>query len=251
MFALGTLYERGINNTPRRNYGTALKWYQEAAKLDVPEAIFNVGVCYEVGMGTAPDEKIALENFQKAADKGLPQAELKLASLYLVGHSVPVDVTKGLDYLQKAAEKNFPQAQMELGFIYYHGNFDQKRNLTKAQELFQKAADLGDPTAMRNLGHMTSAGEGMTANKAEGLRWYLLAQRFGFNQPEIQADIDGVKADLKEPEITKAEKDAADWTEKCRAKMEAAQAANQAASQAATEALSQAAPAPPAVPSAK
>jgi TPR repeat protein len=236
MLFLGTLYERGLNNAIKRNLGKALTWYQQAADLDLPEGIYNVGVCYEIGMGTAPDQKKAMDSYLKAAEKGLPQAELKLASLYLTGEGVTADVPKGLDYLKKAADKNFPQAQMELGFIYYYGNYETKRDLTKARELFQKAADMGDPAAMQNLGVMSVAGEGMEANKPQGLRWYLLAQMFGVNAPDIQKTIDGLKAELKPEEVTAVEADAKDWSDKFRAKVEAEQAANQAASQAAADA---------------
>jgi TPR repeat protein len=242
MLLLGTLYERGINNTPKRNFGKACEWYGKAAELDVPEAIFNVGICYEIGMGSAPDDKKALENFQKSADKGLPQAELKLASLYLNGDMVGQDATKGIEYLRKAAEKNFPQAQMELGAILYYGNFGQKRDLTQAKDTFLKAAELGEPTAMRNLGAMASAGEGMEANKTKGLMWYLLAQEYSGNNPNIQEVIDGVKAELKEADVAKAEKDAKAWSDDFKAKMAAAQAAAQAAAEAETTAAN---PSPP------
>jgi TPR repeat protein len=238
MILLGTLYERGLNNAIKRNFGKALSWYQQAADLELPEAIFNVGVCYEIGMGTAPDPKKALDNFLNAAGKGLPQADLKLASLYLVGDNVPTDIPKGLEYLKKAANTNFPQAQMELGLIYYYGNFGEKRDLTKAKELFQKAADLGAPAAMQNLGIMSVAGEGMEANKVQGLRWYLLAQQYGINTPDMQATIDSVKADLKPEEITKAEAEAKDWATKYQARVDAEQAANQAAQEAERDATS-------------
>jgi TPR repeat protein len=235
MLILGSLYERGLNATPKRNYGKALEWFQKAADLDSPEAYYYLGVYHEIGMGTAPDMKKALANYQKAADKGLPIAELKLASVYLNGDGAAKDLPKGFGLLESAANKNLPQALMDLGVVYYYGNFDKKRDLTKARELFQKAADLGVPNAMLNLGVMALAGEGMEANKTLGLRWYLLAQRYGINNPEMQTTIDGIKADLKPAEITQAEEDANKWADDYRAKVEAAQAANLAAQQAASE----------------
>ncbi|MDR2367996.1 MAG: hypothetical protein LBF58_07815 [Deltaproteobacteria bacterium] len=233
MIILGSLYERGLNNSPKRNFGKALDWYQQAANLDLPEGIYNVGVCYEIGMGVAPDMTKAMDNFQKAAGKGLPQAELKLASLYLNGDGVKADVTKGMDYLQKAADKNFPQAIMELGIVYYYGTFDKKRDLTQAKDLFQKAANLGQPAAMQNLAVMSVAGEGMVANKTQGLKWYLLSQQFGFNSPDMQTTIDGIKAEMAAAEVSKAEAEAKQWADDFRAKVEANQAAARAAAEAA------------------
>ncbi|MDR0620634.1 MAG: hypothetical protein LBJ61_01960 [Deltaproteobacteria bacterium] len=233
MLLLGSLYERGINTTPKRNYGTALQWYQKAAAQDLAEGHYNVGVYYEVGMGTAPDMKKAVASFQKAADKGLGIAEIKLASLYLIGDGVTQDTAKGLGLLEKAADKNIPQALLDLGAVYYFGNFDKKRDLTKAKELFLKAADLGVPAAMQNLGVMALAGEGMEANKVQGLRWYLLAQKYGLNNPEMQTTIDGIKADFQAAEISAAEEEADKWSADFDAKVAAAQAAQQAAQEAA------------------
>jgi TPR repeat protein len=234
MLALGNLYERGINNNPKRNLGTALGWYQKAAALEEPVAYFNVGTCYEVGLGTAPDQKKALDNFVKAADKGLAQAELKLASLYLNGQDVPLSIPMGMDYLTRAADQGFVQALMELGAIEYYGLFEQPRDLTKARDNFTKAANAGEPVAMKNLAAMNIAGEGMEANKAQGLTWYILAQQFGFNPPDLQTTIDEVKGGLKANEISQAEKNAQDWADKFKARVEAEQAINKAQAEAAS-----------------
>jgi TPR repeat protein len=239
MMALGSLYEQGFYNSPSRHFGKAMELYQKAAKHDLPDAFFQVGICYEIGMGTTPDPKKAVENFQKAAEKGLPQAEYKLATFYLTGENVTKDIPKGIKYLKKAVDKNFSQALMEWGAILYFGRFEQKRDLTKAKDTFIKAADLGNPLAMNNLAIMSVAGEGMEANKIQGLKWYLLAQKFGLNSPEMQTTIDGVKSDMKDQDISQAETEAKEWTDKFQAKVEAAQAASQAAQvagQAATKA---------------
>ncbi|MDR2444101.1 MAG: sel1 repeat family protein [Deltaproteobacteria bacterium] len=242
MLTLGMLYERGYPQI--RNYGKALNWYQKAAELDLAEAYFNVGVCYEFGMGTAPDFKKALDSYLLASKKGLAQADFKLASLYLNGQEVPVDTEKGLKYLNAAADQGLTAAIKEQGALYYFGNLGTTRDLTKALEIFTKAAEAGDPEAMKNVGIMYSSGEGVGANKTIGLKWYLLAQRFGFQNEAMDNSINELKSGLTEAQIKTAETEANVWAEQ----FQAAQEARAAAAQEAAAVQPPAAPAAPAKP---
>jgi TPR repeat protein len=243
MLTLGNIWEGSIS-AQNRNYGKALDWYQKAADLDLTDAYFHLGVCYEVGMGTAPDLKKAIGNFEKAAAKGFAPADFKLAVLYLNGaDGLTQDIDKGMKYLNSAADSGLTLALKELGALYYFGRLNTTKNLTKALEIFNKAAEGGDAESMKNVGAMTISGEGTAANKVEGLKWYLLAFRFGYTVPEMQQTIDDIKAGMTPEEVAKAEAETEAWAAKFTADQQAKAQANQAAAAAAQEAAQQTKPA--------
>ncbi|MDR0354850.1 MAG: sel1 repeat family protein [Deltaproteobacteria bacterium] len=234
MMVLATLYSSNTNAV-KQNFGTALQWFQKAADAGVAEAFVNLGNAYEVGLGTAPDIKKAVDNYQKAADMGQAQADFKLATLYLNGLDLTRDIPKGMEYLNKAVAGNFNNAIMLEGAILYSGLFEQPRDLTKAKDSFLKAANQGNPAAMLRLAAMAIAGEGMEANKNEGLKWYLLAQEFGATAQEIQTTVDGLKASFTAAQIAALEKETKEWADKLRAEAANIAAANAAAARAAAE----------------
>ena len=59
-----------------------------------------------------------------------------------------------LNRLKKRAKGGDPVAIKELGLRYYQGRFGLDRDLGKAMELFQRAADLGNAAAFGFLAHM-------------------------------------------------------------------------------------------------
>jgi TPR repeat protein len=233
MLALGNIWENGINSQ-NINYGKALEWYQKAANLDATEGYFRLGLCYEIGMGTTPDFPKAMLNYQKASEKGFPLADFKLAVLYMGGSTeLPADVDLGLKYLNAAAEQGLTVAQKELGALFYYGRLNVARDLTKAIAFFAQAAEAGDAESMKNIGAMTVIGEGTSANKAEGLKWYLLAQLFGYDNDEMRTTIGNIKSDMRAEDIAKAEADSQAWADNFRAQQEARAQAAQAAQAAA------------------
>ncbi|MDR1083963.1 MAG: sel1 repeat family protein [Deltaproteobacteria bacterium] len=210
MMLLGALFERASIIT-FRNYGTALDWYKKAAAKGLAQAYYNVGICYEVGQGTPPDDKAAFQNYQKAAQAGLREANFKLGLFYLQGLGTPANVKQGLDFLTKAASSGYPPAQNELGIIYILGQWDQNRDERKAFDLFSKGAQQGFSESMKNLGVIFRDGLGRPTNNLQALKWFLLARTYGGSSPQLQMSIDNLSQKLKPAEVTAAEKEATAW----------------------------------------
>jgi TPR repeat protein len=239
MLTLGNIWEGSVS-LQNRNYGKALDWYKKAAALDLTEAYFHVGVCYEIGMGVPPDLQVALENYEKASAKGYAPADFKLAVLYLNGaEGLTQDVDKGMAHLNTAADSGLTLALKELGALYYYGRLNVGKNLTKALEIFGRAAEGGDAESMKNLGAMIISGEGRATDKVEGLKWYLLAQRYGYNMAEMTETVNNIKSGMTTEEVAKAEAEAQAWDEKFAAEREAKELADQAAAAAARQAAEQ------------
>lgn len=52
----------------------AVKYYKEAADMDIDIAQYSLGYCYENGWGIVKDMEKALEYYHKAADHGYEDA---------------------------------------------------------------------------------------------------------------------------------------------------------------------------------
>ncbi len=208
IIALGSLYERGIG-TPR-NFTSAMQWYEKAAAAGSAEGYSRLAICYEVGVGVTANIDTAIKNYQKAASLGFAAAEQRLASFYLEGRGVPKDVTKGIDLLTKAAEKWAP-ASNDLAPIYLHGLYELKVDQKRALDLLSKAAEQGYVESMKNLTIMYKDGLGRKADPVGALRWYLTAQKDGFNTPDLPTVIDDLKKGLKPAQIKQAETEADKW----------------------------------------
>lgn len=112
--------------------------------------------------------------FEKAAELGDPKAMYDLGWFYFGGYDIPgrhfQDYRKAAFWFQKAVDLNYLPALTQLGVMYdSDGSSGVPRNFTKAAQLFLKAAEAGDAQAMVNLGVMLSQGDGVPRdnNKAE------------------------------------------------------------------------------------
>jgi len=52
----------------------AVEWYRRGAEHDDPGCLFHLGMCYNEGLGVAPDQEKALEYLYRAYDKGHGEA---------------------------------------------------------------------------------------------------------------------------------------------------------------------------------
>jgi TPR repeat protein len=83
-------------------------------------------------------------------DKGDAAAQFNLGQHYEYGAGVPKDLTKAADLYQKAADQGNADAQFRLGWLYENGQ-GVATNFAKAEELYQKAADQGNQAAIAQL----------------------------------------------------------------------------------------------------
>uniref|UniRef100_A0A7S4P3J5 Uncharacterized protein n=1 Tax=Guillardia theta TaxID=55529 RepID=A0A7S4P3J5_GUITH len=131
---LSVLLRRGMG--VEKNEAKAFDLALKAAKLEVPEAMCNVGVMLEQGVGT----KVNL-------------GEAKL-------------------WYEKAVKAGDDQAMANLGSLYERGEGGVKANIKQALALYRKAADLGNGAAMNNIGRLYALGLGVKQDYIEARRWF-------------------------------------------------------------------------------
>ena len=129
-FALGNEYFYGTK-TRKANPVLAAHWFRKASD-EIPEAMFNYGVCLERGLGVDRNPVAAAECYRKAAEKKCTPAEFNYAMVLLNGiefrtvderskykdSEVPdLDPEKGRKMIQSLADRGYLPAQVELAAI--------------------------------------------------------------------------------------------------------------------------------------
>jgi Sel1 repeat-containing protein len=102
MYGLGLVYDLG-NGTPR-DPALALYWYRKAAEAGSSEAAFNAGVMYDSGRGTPRDAATAALWYARSAVRGHRRAQFNLGLLYEAGDGVPRNLAVARIWFRAAAE---------------------------------------------------------------------------------------------------------------------------------------------------
>ena len=143
-YVLGNLYRQGLG-TPH-DYAKAMDWYRKSTDQGFGPAFAGIGQLYHLGNGVPQDFAEARRWFQLAADKGSAFGSVGLGSLYLNGQGVPRDYEKALSYFREGADRNGPAAGFFIGLMYEHGQ-GVPVDLATAHVWMKKAADLGSADA--------------------------------------------------------------------------------------------------------
>ena len=103
LLALSVIYEKGMLGVSV-DQSQSFKFALEAANKGKPGASHNVGVAYQLGLGTAPDHGMARRYFIKAAQNGFVSSAMNLAWLASEGaKDSDKDITEALSWLLVAA----------------------------------------------------------------------------------------------------------------------------------------------------
>lgn len=113
-YNLGILLSEDRDEEVSENPILATEWFKRAADQGLPQAQYNYGYRLSRGIGTAPDDSVALRYIIDAANQGLPQAQYDLGYRYFVGDGVPVSQFKSYVWLTNAASSGIQKASREL-----------------------------------------------------------------------------------------------------------------------------------------
>jgi uncharacterized protein len=169
---------------------------QKKAAEHNPNAAYAVGDMLVAGHGTARDPDEALKYFVRGAEGGNSGSAVRAAKLHYY-------VTRDFEQAHRFAlvANTFPteaDALYLLGLMAYNGS-GQSKDLPKAFEFHQKAAELGHPDAMFELYVLLSTGQGVGRDDEAALEWCKRAALVGqhracFNMGVFYATGRGVAA---------------------------------------------------------
>jgi TPR repeat protein len=121
-FQLGADFNEGRGGPI--DYEKAFLCFKQAAKFDLPEAVFNVALSYYAGKGVRGDAGRAIRWFDRASDLGFAAAAVMRAVMSVRGHGVPVDREEAARHFQRAIDLGHKDAQIMAEALAQGSNFD-------------------------------------------------------------------------------------------------------------------------------
>ncbi len=172
-FKLGYYFETEI-----KDYESANKWLLKAAEQEHPEAQFYVGYNYSIEL-FGDNGPSALKWYQKAAEHGNAKAQIALGKIYEYGedvygdyYKIKKDLSNAEKWYKKAAEQGDAEGQFSLGILYYLNEELGEQRISKAIDLFIKAASQGHSGALYWLGDAYEFGIGVSKDFSKALEYY-------------------------------------------------------------------------------
>lgn len=171
------------------HYDFAREVWQTLAEVGNGDALFNLGVLAEDGLGEPKSMPKAEALYTSAANAGNFKAQYRLGLLYFAGTLLPRNVDKARLYLTMAAEHGDKDARdmlVQLGQSAATPTPLQKAELLgasgqheQAVALYRTLADAGNATAQTRLAWAYEAGRGVTPDLQEAARRFELAAKAG------------------------------------------------------------------------
>ena len=176
------------------NYGFAREVWQTLAEVGNGDALFNLGILAEDGLGEPRSMGKAEALYASAASTNNFKAQYRLGLLYFAGTLLPRDTDKARLYLSQAAAHGDKEAQAMLATLGRDASamtpLQQAELLSgggqheRAAALYLGLAESGDSTAQTRLAWAYEAGRGVPMDLQEAARRFELGARAG--NPEAQ-----------------------------------------------------------------
>lgn len=134
----------------KKDFETALKIWEEEAKIKNDQAMANLGLMYLKGEGVEKDYSKAKEWFDEASKYDNDSANFNLALMYQTKIGVEEDIEKAKSYFRRAVAKDHTQAAFRLALVL----LQDRTNLDEVKEGFNcmlKAAQNGHAMASIQL----------------------------------------------------------------------------------------------------
>ena len=143
-----------------KNYDMARKLWEELAMAGDAEAMNNLGILYDQGLGVDPDTGRAVHWFAESANAGNPAGMSNYGRMLERGRGVPANPEEAARWFDAAARKGQPEAQYNLGYLYEHGRGVAKDDASAAA-WYSRAGSSGQKDALARLGHFFRIGKGV------------------------------------------------------------------------------------------
>lgn len=164
----------------------AQHWLATAARNGSTDAMFQIGNCFEHGIGTEQDYEAAAFNYFHASQTGHVEATFALGTLYEHGLGVEQNFENARDLYRAAARKFHPSALFNLGRLYQFG-WGVTADYAEAHKHYLLAAERGHLMCQFLVGQALLRGvEGTKVDVEEGASWMMRAAESGFAEAQAQ-----------------------------------------------------------------
>lgn len=171
-------YDDAINYFNSKNYKKSIREFKKFIEINPDDlnkksnAMFNLAVIYDYGLGTKEDKN------------------------------------KAIYWYKLASTNNHKIAQFNLAWMYYHGDKLEK-NYFEAFKYYSLSAEQGYSKAQYNLGSLLFAGEGTLKDYVLAYKWFKISLLNGIKESKIY--LNRIKALMHEEEVIRAEKQVEFW----------------------------------------
>lgn len=147
-YELGCCYEDGVGLDVNERYATY--WYGRSAESGHSDGQYFYGMSYYLEIGVAEDYEKAAYWFGKSAAQGNAHAQCGLGDAYLHGEGLPMDYKKAVFWYEKSMLQDNSYGQFKLGMCYLEGT-GIEQDVNMGMHLIQKSADAGNKSAIKWL----------------------------------------------------------------------------------------------------
>ena len=132
------------------NRRKAVGFYRKAAELGYDVAQYNLGYCYEEGLGVLKSGRKASHWYRLAAEQGNAKAQNNLGNCYAWGYGVQKDLKEAFNWYSRSAAQGYHWGEYNLAECYDEG-FGVKKNRKEAMRLYALSAAQGNADAARAM----------------------------------------------------------------------------------------------------
>lgn len=168
-------FEKGLLALRKGDYTSSFREFRSLAEHGHAKSQLQLGIMYEMGLGTEKDYSEAAKWYQKAAIKGEKEAQKRLLEMKKKGRNANSHPPIPENYTGNITE---PQTQFDIGVMYYKG-IGVDKNPNTAYRWFYMAANQGHAQAQNYVAVMLSKGIGTKPNSSKAYTWFLEAAEQG------------------------------------------------------------------------
>ena len=145
----------------------------------------------------------------KLADpKKKSDAMFNIAVIYDNGIGVEQNKEKAIHWYKLASDNNHKVAQYNLAWMFYNGDKVEKNNF-EAFKYYSLSAEQGYAKAQFNLGNLLYAGEGALKDYVLAYKWFKISLLNGIKESETF--LKKVSINMHQDEVSLADQEVSDW----------------------------------------
>ena len=163
-----------------RVFGRAYGYFKAAADKGDANGFYNLGMCYQNGLGTDPDDQNAVTCFYRAAEKEHPEAINNLGLMFREGRVVEKNLEESVSRFEKSASYDNAFGQYNLALALLNGEGVAKDEV-RAANLLARAANGDCVEAVDAYGLVLLDGRGVKPDPDAAFHQFLRAAEAGYS----------------------------------------------------------------------
>lgn len=205
-----------------QEFNKAVPLLQKAAELGNAEAQYNLGYCYQAGIGIEQDLSKSVEWYAKSSEQDWNDALYAMMMAYGTGQGVKQNSEKAFEYALRCAENDDATCMFNVISCYKDGN-GTAQNIDKMLEWAIRLGKLENPQNLQLSGRITSSRLNLAYLYRDGgliekdlyksYLWFLIYNEFKvdfsyFKQQAVVKEIQELEEQLTEKQLANSKPDA-------------------------------------------